>query len=107
MGSLGEGLTTFAHAAHDRRPPAELRDRVLTVLEEEWRDAPIVLPEPKRRNPGWLAAAAAIVLFVASVGWGIGETNRANENAAGAASYRRILAVLGGEDFRIGTLHGL
>ena len=107
MASLGEGLTTFARAAHDRRPPAELRDRVLTVLEEEWRDAPIIVPESKRRNTGWLAAAAAIVLFVATVGWGLGQQHRASENAAGAASYTKILGVLGGEDFRIGTLHAI
>src|SRR5262249_9508504 len=37
---LGEGMVLSPGASRDRRPPAELRDRVLTVLEEEWRDAP-------------------------------------------------------------------
>lgn len=104
MASLGEGLTTFARAVHDRRPPAELRDRVLTVLEEEWRDAPVVIPEPRRPRLALLSAAAAMVLLVASVGYGVQQTHRASVNAAGAQSYRSILGVLGGEDFRIGTL---
>jgi hypothetical protein len=101
MAALSEGITTFATAAHDRRPPSELRDRVLTVLEDEWRDAPVVIPDPRRPR---LAAAAAIVLLVASIGFGLVQTHRANVNAAGKQSYDTILGVLGGEDFRIGTL---
>ena len=105
MRSLGDGLTTFARASHDRRPPADLRDRVLTVLEEEWRDAPVVLPEAGARRGGtWLAAAAALVVLVASLGWGVSQSRRADEAAAGYESYRHILDVLGGKDFRIGTL---
>jgi hypothetical protein len=104
MGSLGDGLTTFALAAHDRRPPAELRDRVLTVLEEEWRDAPIVLPDTRPRPTRWLAAAAAIVVLVASLTYGVTQTHRANLAEAGAASYSKVLGVLGGEDFRVGKL---
>jgi putative zinc finger protein len=103
MHGLGDGLTTFARAAHDRRPPAELRDRVLIVLEEEWRDSPVLLPEAGRKwNP--LAAAAVFVLLVASVGWGVAQNRRANDVAEDARSYQTILNVLGGEDFRIGTV---
>jgi predicted anti-sigma-YlaC factor YlaD len=104
MVRLGEGLTTFARAVHDRRPPAELRDRVLTVLEEEWRDHPIVIPEARPRRTRWLVAAAAAIALVASVGWGVSQTNRANTFAEDAQSYNRILGILGGEDFRVGTL---
>ena len=104
MLTLGEGLSTFARAAHDRRPPSELRDRVLTVLEQEWRDRPALAPEARPRRAAWLAAAAAIVLLVASIGWGVSQTGRANRFAAGAQSYDRILQILGGEDFRVGTL---
>jgi hypothetical protein len=106
MTSLGEGLSTFATAAHDRRPPSELRDRVLTVLEEEWRDAPVVLPESRRPRLAVLSAAAAIVLLVASTGFGLVQTHRANVNAEGKQSYDKILGVLGGEDFRVGKLIG-
>ncbi|MBI3648404.1 MAG: zf-HC2 domain-containing protein [Actinobacteria bacterium] len=102
MQALGEGLTTFARAAHDRRPPTELRDRVLTVLEEEWRDTPVEAPRGRRLT--LLAAAAAAILLVVSAGWGVAQTRRANEFAAGARSYQTILHVLGGRDFRIGTL---
>jgi predicted anti-sigma-YlaC factor YlaD len=102
---LGEGLTTFARAVHDRRPPSELRDRVLTVLEEEWRDHPIVIPEARPRGARWLVAAAAIVALVVAVGWGVTQTKRANTFAEDAHSYNEILGILGGEDFRVGTLH--
>jgi hypothetical protein len=105
MASLGDGLATFARAAHDREPPADLRERVLTVLDQEWRDAPVIVPDARtRRAARFLAAAAAVVLFAASIAFGLAQTHRANLNAAGAASYRTILNVLGGEDFRIGTL---
>jgi predicted anti-sigma-YlaC factor YlaD len=103
MHVLGDGLTMFARAVHDRRPPAELRDRVLTVLEEEWRDPPVVIPDAGRRGQR-LAAAAVIVLVVASIGWAVAQTRRANELAEGAHSYQAILDVLGGEDFRIGSV---
>lgn len=101
---LGDGITTFARAAHDRRPPSELRDRVLTVLEEEWRDHPIVVPEARPRRLRWLAVAAALVALVASIGWGISQSSRANLATADARSYNRILDILGGEDFRVGRL---
>jgi hypothetical protein len=104
MERLGDGLTTFARAAHDRRPPAELRDRVLTVLEEEWRDHPIVVPDASPRRTPWLVAAAAVVALVASIGWGITQSNRANEFADDAHSYNQVLGILGGEDFRVGKL---
>ena len=104
MVTLGEGLTTFALAAHDRPPPVELRDRVLTVLEVEWRDRPVVLPEVRRPHARRLVAAAAIVLFVSSIGWGVSQARRAGELAEGASSYDTILQILGGEDFRVGTL---
>ena len=47
MSKLGEGITAFAAAAHDREPPEELRDRVLGALDDEWRDA----PAEERRSP--------------------------------------------------------
>jgi hypothetical protein len=104
MASLGEGIATFATAVHDRQPPPELRDRVLTVLEDEWRDAPVVIPEPRRPRIAVLSAAAAVVLLVASIGFGLVQTHRANLAQSGADSYSKLLNVLGGEDFRVGKL---
>jgi hypothetical protein len=44
-------------------------------------------------------------LVVAALGWGATQTHRANLAAAGASSYRNLLHVLGGKEFRIGELH--
>ena len=35
MAALGEGVSLFARAAHETPPPDGLRERVLSVLEEE------------------------------------------------------------------------
>ncbi len=102
MAALGEGIAMFARAAHDRTPPPELRERVVTVLEEEWRDAEAASP---RRRSRWMPAAAAVLLLVASLGWGVMQRRQADTFVADATSYRNLLAILGGEDFRIGTVH--
>jgi hypothetical protein len=104
MVRLGDGLMTFARAAHDGRPPAELRDRVLSVLEEEWRDNPVVVPDARARRSSWLVAAAAVLALVVSIGWGVSQSNRANVFAEDAGSYQKVLGILGGEDFRVGKL---
>ena len=44
MAGLSEGVEWFARAAHDREPPPELHDRVMTTLEQEWRDAGSLQP---------------------------------------------------------------
>ncbi len=111
--ALEDGLDTFSRAAHDLEPPEELRDRVLATLAEEWRD--------DRRAPGlpahaavtqirsrsrWLAAAAAVLVLVSagSLTWGILRNQDAVRAIDDAASYRSILATLGGRDFRVGSL---
>ncbi len=103
LAALGEGLAMFARAAHDQEPPSELAPRVLTVLEEEWRDTPATIPDRARRVQ-WLAVAAAIVIAATSVAWGIGEHHRASVVAYDAGSYTKLLNLLGGKDFRAGTL---
>lgn len=102
MTALADGVASFARAAHDRPPPPELRDRVLTTLELEWRDADERAPRPSR-SP-WIGRAAAIVAILAASTWGLAQTHRANVAAAGADSYSRLLRTLGGEEFRIGEL---
>lgn len=98
LAAIGEGLATFAAAAHDRTPPPELRDRVLGVLAEEWRRDPVVVPErAPGRSRAWLVAAAACIALVGSVSWGVA-------SRSDAASYHRLLSTLGGEEFRVGAL---
>ena len=100
---IGRGLTMVAAAAHDRTPPAELRDRVLSVLAEEWRQDPV--PSPPAHRPGaWVAAAAACVAVVAMALWTVWVRGDAREDSADATSYRRLLATLGGEEFRVAAL---
>jgi anti-sigma factor RsiW len=102
MTALSDGVEWFARAAHDRPPPPELRERVMTTLEQEWRDAESLQPET-RRSP-WFARAAALVAIVAALGWGLSQTHRADIAATDAASYQRVLSTLGGKEFRVGTL---
>ena len=101
---LSDGLGLFARAAHDREPPPELQDRVRAVLQEEWRD----LDEPRgaQRRPAWMlvAAAATVLLLIASVSVAVIQTRHAQVAAAGAQSYDRLLQTLGGKDFRLGEL---
>ena len=103
MTALAEGVAWFAHAAHDRTPPEELHDRVMSTLEQEWGDAATERRDPRRMR--WVGRAAAIVAIVATLGWGLSQTHRASVAAADAESYARLLTTLGGKEFRIGTLH--
>ncbi|MGZ5298602.1 MAG: anti-sigma factor family protein [Actinomycetota bacterium] len=102
MTALSEGVEWFARAAHDRTPPPELHDRVVTILEQEWRDADAERPDMRRAR--WLGRAAALVVVVVTLGWGLSQTHRANVASADAESYHRVLSTLGGKEFRIGTL---
>ena len=99
---LADGIASFARAAHDRTPPPELRDRVTTILEQEWRDAGH-FAHPGRRSL-WLGRAAAALALIAALAWGGVQTHRANVKATSAASYERLLSVLGGTEFRVGEL---
>ncbi len=102
MVALADGVASFARAAHDRTPPPELRDRVTTVLEQEWRDA----GEPARpgRRSAWIGWAAAALALIVTLAWAGVQTHRANVASGSAASYERLLSVLGGTEFRVGEL---
>lgn len=105
---LEEGIAALARAAHDQMPPEDLRAQVLGVLAEEWRDpVEAASPTPRRevRSRVWLASAAATLLVLTSIGWGMAQRHQARVAAADAASYRAILSTLGGRDFRLGELH--
>jgi anti-sigma factor RsiW len=104
MAALAEGVSTFARAAHDVAPPPELRDRVLSVLDEEWIDraeTETASSARSRRRLLWLAPAAALV---AALVWGGVATGRASQWEEEAGRYHALLGALGGEDVRVGTL---
>ena len=102
LDSLSEGLTAFANAAHDRRPPEGLRERVATILAEEWRETPG--PRLMRTRGTWIVWAAAAIIAIASIGWGVATARRSDRIEATALGYERLLETLGGEDFRAGSL---
>ena len=101
---IGEGLTMFAAAAHDREPPPELHDRVLGVLADEWRQDRVEVPDRPRRASAWLVAAAACLALIFVAAWGVGARGDARAAFADAASYHRLLDTLGGEEFRVAAL---
>jgi hypothetical protein len=105
MDALGDGLTLFSRAAHDHTPPPDLQEHVRTVLAEEWRDPGSVSDRPGPRS--WrifVPVAAAVLLLLMSVGWGMSKSRSAEVNARGADSYEALLSTLGGYAFRVGTL---
>ena len=102
MAALSEGIALFARASHDRIPPPELQDRVRTTLEQEWKDASAIAGPPRSRI--WLAAAAAIIVVLVSIGFGLAQQHRANLVAEDASSYLNLIHTLGGKEFRVGQL---
>lgn len=105
---LDEGLGLFSVAAHAVEPPPELRERVLSTLAEEWGEAEAsAAPGRPRRlglTPVRMLAAAAVIVALAAVGWGVASQMRANEVRADALSYQRFLHSLGGRDVRVANL---
>ena len=112
--ALDEGVALFASAAHAEDPPPELKSRVMSVLEDEWAEAPQASPTRRR----WLipaTVAAAVALAVGSMAWaGLAqirsdrlatEARVAAEVRAQAKSYQDFLDALGGRDVRVATLH--
>lgn len=108
LAALDEGLAAFTDAVAPADPSPELRARVLSTLEDEWREVPVRSAGRgaalRRPMASWLVAAAAALVLVASVSWGVSQTRRANDAVAGAASYERLLSTLGGTEFRVGAL---
>jgi hypothetical protein len=101
--ALHEGLQVFG-STMERPAPPELRDRVMTVLDDEWREGdatPPAVPLPRR----WRVAVAASLAaaFIAAT-FGAIQLDRARDEAIEAASYRTVLDTLGGTGFKVGSL---
>jgi predicted anti-sigma-YlaC factor YlaD len=105
LASLGEGINTFARAAHELDPPEELRERVTGALREEWRAAG--RSGPRRRRLGvvaWAAAFLTVVVFSGAIATAIVAFGRAENYRAEASKYEAFLGALGGENVRVGKL---
>ena len=94
LASLGEGLATFARAAHQTEPPEDLKVRVLAALDEERADQPVPSRVERFRQPR-LAWALAWGSISTVAGWHASER---------AAKYESFLGALGGKDVRVATL---
>ena len=104
LASLGQGLATFARAAHQSDPPEGLRDRVLAVLEEERAETPAVVPLRRRFSAQLLAQAALVVALAGALAWGTVATVAGSHASATAGRYQAFLNALGGKDVRVATL---
>jgi hypothetical protein len=103
MATVAEGIATFSRAAHEVQPPAELRDRVLDAVADEWTDT---APAKTARRPvrRWMASAVAAAAVVASLGWGMSQANLANQYETKAKKYTGFLDALGGKNVRVGVV---
>jgi hypothetical protein len=102
--TLDEGVAMFANAAHAADPPPDLKDRVMTVLADEWHEAPAVPRPLGQRLLRWPALAAAVVLLAGAVAWGAVSQTKADQWHQDAVTYQRFLHALGGHDVRVGVL---
>jgi putative zinc finger protein len=103
--ALREGLGIFASTL-ERSPPAELGDRVLGELSEEWTESRGSAPPPPRGTATlWrvaVAASLAVAVFAGVVAFV--QMGRARDAQEDADSFRSVLATLGGTGFRVGSL---
>ncbi len=101
---LDEGIALFSAVAHAAEPPPELKGRVMSVLAEEWAEAPAQKVRRGGLFRGWPAIAAAVVILAGALTWGGVAQSSASRNGSDATSYRHFLAALGGKDVRVGSL---
>jgi hypothetical protein len=102
--TLDRGVAMFATAAHATPPPEDLKDRVMSVLAEEWKEAPSA--QVPGRGPRFRvgAVAAAIAVLSGALAWGGVAQSRANRFHGDATTYRQFLQALGGRDVRVAIL---
>jgi hypothetical protein len=101
--ALHDGLQVFG-STMERPAPPELRDRVMTVLEDEWTEndtARPPVPLPRRWRVTVAASLAAAFLAAA---FGAIQLGRARDEAIEASSYRKVLETLGGTGFKVASL---
>jgi hypothetical protein len=98
---LREGVGILGTSMERPAPPG-LRERVLSALEEEWAED----EAPRSPSVRWRSLAVAASVAVALVAGGVAfvQADRARDAGADAASYRTVLATLGGTGFRVGEL---
>jgi anti-sigma factor RsiW len=101
---LDHGVAIFATAAHAIPPPEDLKDRVTSVLAEEWNEAPAVESARSRPPLRMGAVAAAIAVLAGALAWGGVAQSRANGFHRDATAYRQFLQALGGRDVRVAVL---
>jgi putative zinc finger protein len=102
---LDEGVALFAGAAHAAEPPTELKERVMSVLEEEWAELPAHPQKARRRfSMGWQAVAALVLVLAGLATWGGVAQGNAHRFQEDANTYRAFLGALGGKDVRVGQL---
>ncbi|MES9609893.1 anti-sigma factor [Actinomadura sp. NPDC000929] len=88
-----------------RRPPDELRGRVMAEIARTRQSPPLArrLPSPRARGPVWLAAAACLVLVLALAG--AGAAWRVQRSAEREQSLnRQVAAVMSAPDARTSTV---
>jgi hypothetical protein len=101
LASLGEGINTFARAAHELAPPEELKERVTGALREEWKSAGRSAPTRRRLGVlAWAAAFVAVVVFSGAIATAVVAFGRAETWHAEASKYEAFLGALGGENVR-------
>jgi Putative zinc-finger len=103
---LDQGVALFASVAHAVEPPAELKQRVMSVLADEWRETEGRAWKPPRRGVvlHWQALAAAFVILAGILVFAGYSQARAGRFQQDASSYRQFLHSLGGEEVRVATL---
>jgi hypothetical protein len=103
LDALRDGVGVFA-AALARTAPSDLRERVLGALADEWSDHELARPQARGPRWSWIAVAAAVTLALVAGAFGYDQLGRARRAEDDAASYRTVLATLGGTGFHVGRL---
>jgi hypothetical protein len=101
--ALEEGLGVFGSTL-ERPAPAELRERVLSVLAEEWTDGQSRGRRTLTPRTWRVAVAASLALAFVAGAFGLIQLEGAREEARDASSFRTVLGTLGGTGFKVGTL---